>query len=176
MQRFDISSEIENINDFELIFDFIRYKSGRIIAAKPQILVDGNPINEKLPVDLWQLVASLKKGGPTYIYTCGCGDATCGGVEDGVLVSHKRDLIIWEYRLPQSTDGFGTDSESAYETWLKKSTLFKRVFDRQQMIESIYAALIKAEASHPEDISYPPQGFERHHIGELIAKVEKLRK
>ena len=143
---------------------------------KPQILVDDEPIPEKLPIDLRQLVQALTDSGAFYIFTCGCGDAMCVGVEDGVEVRQHDEITEWRYRLPQSTDGFGTDDIDPYEAWVAGSEEIRNTFEKQQAIFAVLEALRVANISHGPKAEYPPYGFERQHISELLQTVDALFK
>ena len=162
---------------FGLRFDRIAETGPAKEFYRPRILVDGAPIPEKLPVDLRTLVRSLIESGQQDIFTCGCGSAVCGGVMDGVQVHHGRDSIRWMYRLPQSTDGFGnSDGDDRYDAWLAGSTDVRHTFDRRQALWAVFEALREADQTHGRLAGYPPQGFERHHIGELLGAVDKIFK
>ena len=160
---------------FELRFIARSVVGGKVRLARPQILIDGVFIDERLPIDLRKLVASAIRSGRYYVYTCSCGDAGCGGVEEGIRVGHRYDKVLWEYRLPQSTDGFGDSELSRYQDWLKRAVLHRHIFSRKQVVEALFEALSDAEVTHAEDAEYGPYGFEREDITELLAKVEKLR-
>ncbi len=157
---------------FGLRFDRITEVGPDREFYRPRILVDGVPIPEKLPVDLWRLGRSLNESGPHALFCCGCGDAGCSGVMDGVEVSHRDADIKWRYRLPQSSDGF--DGDDRYEAWLAGSTEVQHAFDRRQALWAVFEALREADQTHGEGAEYPVQGFERHHIGELLQKVEEI--
>lgn len=160
--------EHENVSKFDMRF-VVRSAGGAIRAASAQLVVDGEPIPEKLPVDLHALVRALAGRGRFNVFTCGCGSAACAGVEEGVTVTRRPGRIGWDYRLPQSSDGFGSQ-----EAWRSASTRHHHVFDRQQVLAAVHAALLEADRTHPEEVEYPPYGFERSDIGQLLEKVKKL--
>jgi hypothetical protein len=160
---------------FELRFIARSVVDGRVRRARPQVLINGVPIDEPLPIDLWALVKSAVRSGYHYVYTCSCGIAGCAGIEEGIRVGHRNDKVLWEYRLPQSTDGFGDSEVSPYQDWLKRAVLHRHIFNRKQVVEALFEALSDAEVTHAEDAEYGPYGFEREDITELLAKVEKLR-
>lgn len=159
---------------FGLRFDRIAEAGPDREFYRSQILVDGVPIPEKLPVDLWRLVRSLTESGPLDVFTCGCGSPACAGVEEGVHVLHDTGTIQWRYRLPQSSDRFGTNDDDRSEAWLAGSEEVYNTFDRRQAIWAVFEALRAADAAHGQGAEYPPQGFDRHHIGELLLKVEEI--
>jgi hypothetical protein len=159
---------------FGLRFDRITEAGPDREFYRPRILVDGVPIPEKLPVDLWRLVQSLSESGPHNVFTCSCGISACAGIAEGVDVSHEGEAVRWRYRLPQSTDGFGDDADDPHKAWLLGSEQVYNTFDRCQAIWAVFEALRAADQNHGEGAEYPVQGFERHHIGELLRKVEEI--
>ena len=161
-------SEHERVSQLDVRF-VLRSAGGQIRVASPQLLVDGEPIPERLPVDLRALVRALAGRGRFDVFTCGCGSAPCAGVEEGVSVTRRPGRIGWDYRLPQSSDGFGSP-----QAWRSASTRHHHVFDPQQAIAAVRSALLEADRTHPEDVEYPPYGFERDDIRQLLEEVEKL--
>jgi hypothetical protein len=162
-------------SEFNLRFIAKSVVNGKVRRAQPLLLIDGEPIEEQLPIDLWVLVKSVLRPGRHYIYTCSCGDPGCAGVEEGIRVGHRLGRIIWEYRLPQSTDSYGDDPVSPYKSWLKQAAFHRHVFCRAQVIKALSEALSDAEATHADDAVYAAYGFRRKHISELIAAISRLR-
>ena len=159
---------------FELRFIAKSVVEGKVRKARPQVLINEVQVDEALPIDLWALINSVVRSGYFYIYTCSCGFAGCAGVEEGIRVGHRFGKILWEYRLPQSTAGFGDAEVSCYEDWLKKAAFHRHIFRREQVIEAVFQALSDAEATHADDAQYGPYGFERSDISQLLAKVKRL--
>ncbi len=161
--------EHEKVSTFGMRFVALSFTDGRIRVARPQLMIDGEPIPEKLPVDLRKVIRSVSEEGRFYLFTCGCGSAGCAGVEEGVSVTHGPGRVIWDYRLPQSTDGFGSPA-----AWVIASSRHRHLFDRQQVIDALRASLLEAEVMHADGARYSPYGFERSDITEMLAEVEQL--
>lgn len=175
--------EIDNSNVKQSPFQRFELKFFRIAEDgldkefyKPKILIDDEPIREKLPVDLRQLVQALSSSGTFDIFTCGCGSAACAGVEEGVKVCQHDEEIEWAYRLPQSSDGFGTAGVDRYEAWIAGSKEIHHTFKKGQIIFSVLHALGEADILHGPNAEYVPYGFERSHITELLRTVDALFK
>ncbi len=65
--------------------------------------VDGQYLHEiNISVDPVSLVTSTTMSGEFFIYTCDCGDPSCQGIDDGVMVSHTSDTVIWRLKNPIS--------------------------------------------------------------------------
>lgn len=67
----------------------------------PQLIVDETEIVDLdgAALDLAELQRSVDRDGEFFIFTCWCGDPGCGGINAGVCVSHKGDIVTWE--VPQ---------------------------------------------------------------------------
>ncbi|QJB57331.1 hypothetical protein [Pseudodesulfovibrio sp. zrk46] len=65
--------------------------------------VDGQYLHEvNVYVDPVALVNSATMSGETFIYTCDCGNPACQGIDDGVMVSHTPEKVIWRLKNPIS--------------------------------------------------------------------------
>lgn len=65
--------------------------------------VDGQYLHEvNVYVDPVALVNSTSMSGEFFIYTCDCGNPACQGIDDGVVVSHTPDTVIWRLKNPIS--------------------------------------------------------------------------
>lgn len=65
--------------------------------------VDGQYLHEvNVYIDPVALVNSTTMSGEFFIYTCDCGNATCQGIDDGVMVSQTPDTVIWRLKNPIS--------------------------------------------------------------------------
>ncbi|QGY41646.1 hypothetical protein GM415_16465 [Pseudodesulfovibrio cashew] len=65
--------------------------------------VDGQYLHEvNVYVDPVALVNSASLSGEFFIYTCDCGNPACQGIDDGVMVSHTPDTVIWRLHNPIS--------------------------------------------------------------------------
>ena len=67
------------------------------------LTVDGQYLHEVgVYIDPAALVASATLSGEFFIYTCDCGNPACLGIDDGVMISHGSDTVIWQLRNPIS--------------------------------------------------------------------------
>lgn len=65
--------------------------------------VDGQYLHEvNVYVDPVALVNSATVSGEFFIYTCDCGNPACQGIEEGVMISHTPDTVIWRLKNPIS--------------------------------------------------------------------------
>lgn len=160
-------------NEFTLFFEHIEDSRGEP-WARPRILIDGVLMEEKLSVSILHLVASLQNSGKYFVFTCGCGHPGCVGVEEGIRVKHKNGFVNWEYRLPQSSDGFGSEGENAFEAWLDQAVPKWSVFRREQIIGQVYQALSEACHLYP-DKEDPNGGLVRADIEVLLSGLEDMR-
>jgi hypothetical protein len=65
--------------------------------------VDGQYLHEiGVYVDPVDLATSATMSGEFFIYTCDCGNPACQGIDDGVMVSHTPDSVIWRLKNPIS--------------------------------------------------------------------------
>ncbi len=160
-------------NDFDLRFfadgtplDEAAHESTAEVIHQ-RIWIDGRPVEQGHPVDLISLVRSLYYPGEFYIFTCGCGNAGCAGIWDGVLVRHEPHIVRWRLRRPVSSEGFGNDFSDDYEQWKGRSEWIEYAFDRDIMIATI-AERLAAVRRHPMvPDGYSPYGVERRHLEAL---------
>lgn len=65
--------------------------------------VDGQYLHDVgVYIDPVNLVSSATMSGEFFIYTCDCGNPACQGIDDGVMVSHTPDTVIWRLKNPIS--------------------------------------------------------------------------
>jgi len=65
--------------------------------------VDGQYLHEVgVYVDPVAVVNSSTMSGELFIYTCDCGNPACQGIDDGVMVSHTEESVIWRLKNPIS--------------------------------------------------------------------------
>lgn len=74
------------------------------------ILINGKSLAPANPIDLIHLSKSCQLSGEFFIVTCGCGDAGCAGIDDGIRVTHFDDRIIWEVPDPISYSGLSDEA------------------------------------------------------------------
>lgn len=158
--------ELDQIDLFGISISTRTTKEGKIYSATARIHINNEAVPTKHPVDFSQLVKSLKSPGNHYIFTCGCGSAECAGIENGVEVEHDQNVITWRFRLPQSTDGFGSHEER-----LAVSVLHIAVFEKDQIVAEVVRALEVMKNTHDKDTEYSPEGFDRKTIFKLINRL-----
>lgn len=130
------------------------------ISLDTEIWIDGNHLDEPHSIDLPLLIDSCHIERWYGIFTCGCGNAGCAGIVDGIHVTHQKaeDLIRWSLRLPQSA-GSLVDPDLSH--WEKTAIPVDFAFDRTQMINAINTFLDEVRSlvgAHPERFSYPIHG------------------
>jgi len=157
-------------NKFELIFQIHeeqKVDKKKIVSQK--IKVDGDEINSIHAVDLGYLVKSLYQEGEFYIFTCGCGDAGCAGIDEGVNISFDNNLINWRLRNPISFSGF-----ESCETWKKSSKFIEYSFEKELMIKNIICS-IKNIKNLTNFLTYEfvPEGMEWKHLDSLLSNIHK---
>ncbi len=65
--------------------------------------IDGQYLHEVgVYIDPANLITSSTVSGEFFIYTCDCGNPACQGIEEGVMVSHTPDTVIWRLKNPIS--------------------------------------------------------------------------
>lgn len=69
------------------------------------VYINGENLAPDNPIDLAHLCKSCQLNGEFFIVTCGCGDAGCAGIDDGIRVSHFDGRIVWEVPTPLSYRG-----------------------------------------------------------------------
>jgi hypothetical protein len=153
------------ISEFDL--KFIRL-SGRRSIVTAEIWIDGEHLDEPHPIDIFELVRSLKVAGEYSIFTCGCGSAGCADIE-GVKVSMTKDTITWRLNRPLSKANFSSHSE-----WLTQSKEYLFTFNRKQLTQEVKQEIIYADYSHPWLTEYSLTDFDRSSISKLLTRVASL--
>ena len=96
------------------------------------LTVDGQYLHEVgVYIDPAALVASAVMSGEFFIYTCDCGNPACLGIDDGVMISHAPDKVIWQLSNPISWPAdeprpdWAHDAEFAFsrENYLQELTI-----------------------------------------------------
>ena len=124
------------------------------------VLINGECLASENPIDLRQLAKSCQVSGEFYIVTCGCGDAGCAGILDGVRVSHFPDRICWEVPEPISASKL-TEDES--EQQHHKSTFRKYTFEPISYLHAVQAGLREARRmlfGERQPVECSPYGFD----------------
>lgn len=79
------------------------------------LYVDDKPLGEGIFIDLFELAKSCQSAGRLWIFSCGCGQPMCAGIDDPVTVTHFLDKVVWEYTTPISGMEFEELSDEEYE-------------------------------------------------------------
>jgi hypothetical protein len=74
-------------------------KSPAFLVA--ELRVDGARLGEGYVVDIRRLAEALTSEGEHFIFTCGCGDAGCAGIFEGVRSRISRDQVTLVGSLPK---------------------------------------------------------------------------
>jgi hypothetical protein len=153
------------VSEFDL--KFIK-PVGRRSIVTTEIWIDGEHLDEPHPIDIFELVRSLKVAGEYSIFTCGCGSAGCADIE-GVKVSVSKDTITWRLKRPLSKANFKSHSD-----WPTQSKEYLFTFNRKQLTQEIKQEIIYADYSHPWLTEYSPTGFDRSSMSQLLTRVASL--
>lgn len=124
------------------------------------VLINGENLAPENPIDLRQLAKSCQLSGEFYIVTCGCGDAGCAGIEDGIRVSHFPDRINWEVPEPISV---GNLTEKEYEQHLIKRTVRQYTFEPASYLAAVQTGLREARYmlfGEQQPVECSPYGFD----------------
>lgn len=66
-----------------------------------ELHVDGVRLGEEYVLDIRQLTEALTREGEHFIFTCGCGDAGCAGIFEGVQSKISGDQVSLVGSLPK---------------------------------------------------------------------------
>jgi hypothetical protein len=66
-----------------------------------ELRVDGARLGDGYVLDIAQLSAALAWTGEFFIFTCGCGEAGCAGLHEGVSSQVDGDAVTWTGDLPK---------------------------------------------------------------------------
>lgn len=102
-----VSSAEATFDQFELRIELTNSAGQNLI--KQSVFINRNNIAPENPIDLRQLAKSCQLSGEFFIVTCGCGEAGCAGIDDGIRVTHFDDRIIWEIPNPLSYRGMAQE-------------------------------------------------------------------
>ncbi|WP_285906313.1 hypothetical protein [Pseudodesulfovibrio pelocollis] len=123
--RISVTLSLDEAHPEDAYIDFNLSVDGQFLH-EPNVYVD--------PVDL---VTSSTMSGEFFIYTCDCGDPSCLGIDDGVVVSHAADTVKWRLRNPISWP-----AEESMPDWTHDAEF---VFPREQYVQQIAQALDHAK-------------------------------
>lgn len=132
----------------------------RVYLITQAVLINAENLAPENPIDLRQLAKSCQVSGEFYIVTCGCGNAECAGIENGIRVSHFPDRIRWEVPVPMSVRGL-TEEDSEQQ---RIKPIFRRyTFEPASYLTAVQTGLREARCmlfgeQHPVECS--PYGFD----------------
>ena len=154
-------------NEFDLKVDLAG--SVREPFARLQIWVDGLQVGRGNAINFTALLSASLSTGRHFVFTCQCGDAGCGGIEDGVEVEVEGSWVRWTLRFPQSTDLFGGDIGH----WRKAVKPTVWLFEQQEMLREIRQELVYADYHHPYRTEYSAHGVRRRHLAGMVEKIDR---
>ena len=100
--------------------------------------VDGQYLHDvNVYVDPVAMVNSTTMSGEFYIYTCDCGNPACQGIDEGVMVSHTPDAVVWRLKNPISWPADEPMPDWAHDAEFK--------FEKKQYAEQVSMALDHAK-------------------------------
>ena len=97
-----------------------------------ELRIDGARLGEGYVVDIRRLAEALTREGEHFIFTCGCGDAGCAGIFDGVLSRISGDQVTLAGSLPKG---------GAFSYVLSGSQARRAVADALVEVQPLAAAL-----------------------------------
>ncbi len=83
------------INSLKLEAVEEHYKNPESVILYPSLTIDGIECT-KLAIDIVELAKSVHQNGQYYIFTCGCGDSGCAGINNGVTVVTDGGYTVWK--------------------------------------------------------------------------------
>lgn len=143
----------------------------QIFLITQAILINGKNVSTKNPVDLRQLVKSCQLSGEFYIFTCGCGNAGCAGIEDGIRVNHLMESITWEVPDPIVAKLL-TDEDAGQQTIATK--FLKYSFEPGAYLAAVENGLREAKRllfGRKQPVECSPYGFDSADLIELDPTV-----
>jgi hypothetical protein len=122
-----------------------------------ELHVDGARLGEGYVLDIRRLAEALTSDGEHFIFTCGCGDAGCAGIHEGVQSRISGDQVSLAGSLPKGGD---------FSAVLSISQARKAVAEALVSIEPVAKALAGEEG-------YPigPEGLDGEGVAAAIAVV-----
>lgn len=131
------------------------------------VLINGENLAPENPIDLRQLAKSCQLPGEFYIVTCGCGEAGCAGIEDGIRVSHFPNRISWEVPEPISVSDL---TEEECEQHRIKHSIRRYTFDPASYLAAVQTGLREARCmlfGEQQPVECSPYGFDRDDLLDL---------
>ena len=96
------------MNTFALVIQREATIKGKKTSVKwrQEIQVDGERCGRNYCIDYKELVRSLTADGDYYIFTCGCGEAGCAGISEGIHIHHAAGVVEWHVVEPTPEQRF----------------------------------------------------------------------
>jgi hypothetical protein len=149
-----------NKNTIELDVISKKYPDNPTLYIEIILKIDGNDFHPELVINPIALARSCQSSGELYIFTCGCGEPICAGIDEGLHIEHTLDAVIWRFYEPIS----GTDHEDLTdEEWEAIKRPVEYMFDPEQYLESIISGLYAMKelaVSSPQPIEFAIYGLD----------------
>jgi hypothetical protein len=104
----------------------------------PSIWIDGDLLDEPHAVSVNAVLQACTRPGRRRwgsdwhdIFICGCGNADCASINEGIGAVHEQDTVAWVFRRPQA-NRFGTNPQG-YRQWCETARWHQFRFDRHQV-------------------------------------------
>lgn len=108
----------------------------------PEIWIDGEHLDEPHPVCVSAVLGSMERPQAMElnrewrdVFTCGCGTASCAGIDEGVGAVHSDTDVEWVLRRPQA-NRFGQDPVG-YRAWCEAAKWHHYRFNRHQVTKEL---------------------------------------
>lgn len=129
-----------NKNIIELVAVMKEYPNNPKLFLKGLLKIDGQEYHPELVLDLIALVQTCQCSGEFYIFSCGCGEPMCAGINDGIHVEHLPDAVIWRFYEPISGKDYEDLNDDEWEA-IKRPVEY--VFEPNQYLEAIISGLLE---------------------------------
>jgi len=125
------------MNTFALVIQREKVKKGNRTSVqwREEIQVDGQRCGQNYCLDYYELVRSLSADGDYFIFTCGCGEAGCAGISEGIRIRYAAGVVEWHVVEPAPEQRFR--------------------FAEQQYAQAIHAGLSAATKALPSKGTFP---------------------
>lgn len=75
------------------------------LSARPEMmnlavirpLVNGRALLPRLTFDAFEVLAQRTDSGAAFLFTCGCGEPGCAGIDDEMYIGRTGPLVTWEF-------------------------------------------------------------------------------
>ena len=111
-------------------------------SLNPEIYIDGEYLDEPHAVSVNAVLQSFANRGQRgwngdwhYVFTCGCGDATCAYIDEGIGRVWTEEAVDWVFRRPQA-NRLGNDV-LGFKRWCETAQWHHYRFDRHQATQEL---------------------------------------